>query len=275
MKASEFVAAYAGKGLATCEREALNQIAEGGLAQPPSLEVPVQIPPSAGQAGHTGSFFAVGDYLAIGEPGDYLRIPLTPRNAQRVADLFSVQLPTRKMVDAIYAAAPVKVELGGEVPNKGADLNQYLAHSRKMDDAIVREGGMLPGSLLAGGAPLGAGVRPVAGGMKDVVVAPNMPAGKVLIYGWHHKDGSHTQPFSYVHSAEYVDYSHGVRLISPNMIVDGRETTVAEVLADPVLSKLLSDQGPVVRPRYGKPPPSFGGEALSYGEMLARLRALG
>ena len=271
MRATEFVQTYAKKGLATWEREALNLIAEGGLAQPPSLPVPVQTPD--GQ--HTGTFFAVGDYLAIGEPGDYLRIPLTPRSAQRVADLFSVGLPTRKMVDAIWAAAPTKVELGGEVPNKGADLNQYLAHSRKMDDAIVRAGGMQAGSLLAGGSPLSGGVRPVAGGMKDIVIAPNVPAGKVLIYGWHHLDGNHTQPFSDIHSDQYVDYSHGVRLISPNMVVDGRDVTVAEILADPVLSKLLSDQGPVLRPRYGKPPPSFGGEPLTYAEMLARLRALG
>ena len=266
MKASEFVAAYAGKGLATWEREALNLIAEGDLAQPPTLEVPVQTPDGA----HRGSFFAVGDYLAIGEPGDYMRMPLTPRNAQRVADLFSVQLPTRKMVDAIYAAAPAKLTMKGEVPNRGADLNQYLAHSRRVDAQIAAFGGP---------------ARPTAGGMKDVIVAKTIPyddgprpvrPGKVVIYGGIRPDGRVLQGKSDVHDEGYIDYSHGIRLVAPNMVVDGRETTIAEVLRDPVLSSMLSDEGTIERPRYGKPPPPpAGGEALTYAQMLARLRELG
>ena len=44
--------------------------------------------------------------------------------------------------------------------------------------------------------------------------------------------------------------SHGVRLVAGTMIVDGREMSVQEVLADPELSKLLSDEGAIRQPRY-------------------------
>ena len=49
-----------------------------------------------------------------------------------------------------------------------------------------------------------------------------------------------------------VDYSHGIRLVQQRMMVNGATTTVAQVLADPKLAGLLSDEGPsqfrVIRP---------------------------
>jgi hypothetical protein len=43
----------------------------------------------------------------------------------------------------------------------------------------------------------------------------------------------------------YVDYSHGIRLVSPRMIVDGRPMQVQEVLKDKELCALLSNEGPI------------------------------
>ena len=45
------------------------------------------------------------DYLAVGSDDDFVRMPMTPQTAQQIADLFGCILPTRKMVDAIDAAA--------------------------------------------------------------------------------------------------------------------------------------------------------------------------
>ena len=46
----------------------------------------------------------------------------------------------------------------------------------------------------------------------------------------------------------YVDYSHGIRLVKQQMIVDGVPMSVADVLADPNLCVLLSDEGVVTNP---------------------------
>jgi hypothetical protein len=79
----------------------------------------------------------------------------------------------------------------------------------------------------------------VAGHKKDVVDTRRDRPGRVAIYGWHQANGQPIQPLSTVHHSAYVDYSHGVRLMSDRMIVDGRSMSVAEVRADPTLSRLL------------------------------------
>jgi hypothetical protein len=73
---------------------------------------------------------------------------------------------------------------------------------------------------------------------------------KVAIYGWHHTNGSFIQPLYLGHTETWVDYSHGVRLVQQKMTVNGNPTTVADVLADPKLSGLLSDEGVIANPRY-------------------------
>lgn len=255
MRGSEFVSAFARRGLPVWEAAVARMAAAGELSPWPMVAVPVASPDGK----HAGEFFATSDYLAIGEPGDRLRMPLTPRSAEAIADLFGMQLPTRKMVDAIWQAAKVKLApieapmLGRGEVNRGANLAQYLAHSRAIDAQLAALGPLAVGEL-------------VAGLKKDVVVAPEIPKGKVLIYGWHRPDGSRVQPYSWVHDADgYIDYSHGIRLVAPGMQLDGQNVFVADVLKDPELSRLLSDQGPVPSPRY------YGRSAPKPGSLAATL----
>ena len=50
-----------------------------------------------------------------------------------------------------------------------------------------------------------------------------------------------------MHGARYADYSHGIRLVSDIVYVNGVRRSMAEVLADPQLAGLLSDEGPLPR----------------------------
>jgi hypothetical protein len=50
------------------------------------------------------------DYLAIGSDADFVRVPMTPKTAARIADAFGCTLPTRKVVDEVYRTAAVKLE---------------------------------------------------------------------------------------------------------------------------------------------------------------------
>ena len=61
--------------------------------------------------------------------------------------------------------------------------------------------------------------RLVAGHKKDVVIANKVFAttGKVAIYGWHRAVGKPIQPLYTGHTAAWVDYSHGVRLVRRRM----------------------------------------------------------
>ena len=79
-----------------------------------------------------------------------------------------------------------------------------------------------------------------------------------------------------------VDYSHGIRLVQQRMMVNGATTTVAQVLADPKLAGLLSDEGPsqfrVIRPTPSRrhrleklwPPRHRVPAQRAFGERIAR-----
>ena len=182
------------------------------------------------------------DYLAVGADDDYFLAPLSPATAQAIADALGCVLPTRKMVDAIYRAAPLKLAPAPIPPSPAMTTAPVFAQH----NATVRA--QRAAALAA--HPLG---TLVAGHKKDVVLTPQLAdaPGKVAIYGWHKADGTAIQPLYLGHAASWVDYSHGTRLVRRDMMVHGTPTTVDAVLADPKLCVLLSDEGPMRGYRYG------------------------
>jgi len=145
------------------------------------------------------------------------------------------------MVDDIYRAATVKLPPAPIPPSadmiKVETWVQHQATIRKQRAEASATTGL------------------IAGHKKDVVVTNQMVAapGKVAIYGWHRLDGSPIQPLYLGHTESWVDYSHGIRLIAREMKVNGKSTTVEDVLANAELSSLLSDEGAISSPRYPKP----------------------
>jgi hypothetical protein len=109
----------------------------------------------------------------------------------------------------------------------------YVTHNAKVEEQ-ARTLGVTEGSL-------------VSGDKKDVVVSNRLERnpGKIAIYGWHKLDGAAIQPLSTIHGACYADYSHGIRLVSQTMVVDGETKSVYDVLEDPTLSQTISDEGPI------------------------------
>jgi hypothetical protein len=157
-------------------------------------------------------------------------MPMTPQTAQRIADKFDAVLPTKRLVDDVYAAAAVKLK-PSPMPNvRVADTpDRYLSHQKTIEAQRAGQGGL------------------VAGHKKDIVIG-NMLArapAKVVIYGWHQPNGKAIQPESSVHGNFYVDYSHGVRLVARQMMVDGKAKDIRDVLKDKELCWLVSDQCPV------------------------------
>jgi len=172
------------------------------------------------------------DYLAVGSDRDFARVPLTPAAAQEIADRHGFALPTRLMVAQIHARAELQLEPRPLGEPRQA-VTTFLAH----DDLIeAQRAGQRLGLL-------------VSGIKKDVVVTPGLVAqpDRVAIFGWFRPDGDPIQPLYLGHRATYVDYSHGVRLVSPTVEVDGERIPLADVLADPVLHALLSDEGMLAR----------------------------
>ena len=190
---------------------------------------------------NSATYFVTPDYLAVGSDNDYFLTPLSPIMAQGVADLAHCNLPTKKMVDDIYAAAEVKLTPSPIPPSPAmATVPIFIQH-----DATVH--GQRQEQLAK--HPLGS---LVAGHKKDVVISGKLPATgeKVAIYGWHKPDGKPIQPLYTGHADFYADYSHGIRLVQLSLKVDDRARTVPEILADKTLAGLLSDEGPISTPKY-------------------------
>jgi len=174
------------------------------------------------------------DYLAVGSDRDFLRMPMNLHTAAGVADDLGFMLPTRKMVDAIYEQSDVHLRPQPMRPGpEMSSIDYYVRHNHSVTAQIA--------SL---NAPLGA---LISGNKKDVVLSNRLATrpGRIAIYGWHRPDGEPIQPLSTVHGANYADYSHGVRLVSDTVYIDGKAAPMRKVLRDPVLAAVLSDEGPV------------------------------
>ncbi len=228
-------------GLAEREAEVYREVLAGNVPGFLRRLCPMRVTNVSRGLTNTALFYVTPDYLAVGSDADYLLMPLSPGMAQRLADALQCSLPTPKMVDAIYSAAPVKLSPAPIPPS--AAMTTIAVFSNHNEMVRVQRAEQLAQH------PLGA---LVAGHKKDVVICARLAAspGKVAIYGWHRTNGSPIQPLYLGHAASWVDYSQCVRLVSQDTIVNDRPRKVAEVLADPDLAGLLSDEGKIQCARY-------------------------
>ena len=182
----------------------------------------------------TVTFCALPDYLAIGSSRDFLLVPMRLQTALMVASYYGFLLPTRKMVDAIYEQAslrlvPQPLPAGSEMRS----TDYYRRHNLMIAEQRSRFG-IAPGVL-------------TAGDKKDLVLTNRLwrTPQSLAIYGWHRAVASPIQPLSTVHGARYVDYSHGVRLVGPVAYVDGEPKALVDILQDTELASVLSDEGAI------------------------------
>jgi hypothetical protein len=188
-------------------------------------------------ATHALAYHVMPDYLAIGSDEDFVRMPMMPHTAQAFCDDFGFVLPTREMVNDIWAAATVHLDprpLTEERESPRTDLQ----HQRLIERQLAGTG---PGAF-------------VAGDKKDVIVTTVLRErpGHVAIYGWHYPNGEPIQPLYTGHVDWYVDYSHGIRPVRRWMRVDGLLRSFEQVLTDPARAGLLSDEGELAVPRYDR-----------------------
>ena len=190
------------------------------------------VPITVRSTSHVATYFVMPDYLSVGDDDDFFRLPMTPMTARAVADAFDCVLITRKISDDIYQNAPLRLP---PIPltEKRESVQTFYQHHQAIEAQRARAG-----------KPLG---TLIAGIKKDVVLTNRLleKSHRVAIYGWHQPDGRPIQPLTIVHADTYVDYSHGVRLMSRLVIVDNHPRTVLDVLKDNALCALLSDEGPL------------------------------
>lgn len=236
---SAFIATIAHEAKAPREEATRREILAGNIPSFLRTLVPVEASiTGADGVRHTVRYEVMPDYLAIGSDSDFVRMPMTPYTAQAFGDAYGFVLPTKKMVDDIWASAPVHLDPRPLTKDRDSTLT-FLEHHRIIEEQLA-------------GQPRGVFV---AGIKKDVVVSNKLleRPNRVAIYGWHYLNGQPIQPVYAGHVDWYIDYSHGIRPVRRRMLVDGQPMTFEAILADSVKRALLTDEGALALTRYPTP----------------------
>jgi hypothetical protein len=267
MTGSQFMASVSSMTFDQREAEIYREISRGNV--PDFMRYLKKLQSSftdANGVAHAVVYEAMPDYLCIGSNEDFCRIPMGPITAQRLANLFGATMPTPKLVDDIYLKADVKLAPVTYTPvgNQNELVSKFVEHNTAIE-----------AQRAAAGKPLGA----IVGGIKKDVVLSNKitdaaSANHVVIYGWHRIDGTPIQPVYSGHIISYVDYSHGIRLINNQMLVDSVVMTAGQILTNTTLYKVLSNEAaPMSQTSYLKDnsipavPKSFGVRSESGSSM--------
>jgi hypothetical protein len=225
---SEFARRTSGLSSADRDRAVVAELERGNVPSFLGHLAPVKLTNNASDGPAT--IWVTPDYLAIGSNDDFLYVPLTYYSATIVADRFGSVLPTARMVDAIYEQSAHHLTPAPLPAGPLMRSNLYLSrHQQRIDEQ-------------RSGLPLG---ELISGHKKDLVLSNRLlqVPGRVAIYGWHRAPGDPIQPLSTVHGAQYVDYSHGVRLVSTTVLVDGRPRSIYDALQDSQIAPVLSREG--------------------------------
>jgi len=194
-------------------------------------------------------YYVSNDYLSLGDNFGWIHCPmspLTPRAFMRTNDYI---LPTPKMVRQIYSAAITKPravawgELYKSVEKKfNRDSTKcYLDHSNKIKSQMIQLGHKEDNLI--------------AGHKKDVVLTNILANPKyknnVAIYGWFNSDGTVIQNLNAIdHIVSYVDYSHGLRMIKNDCLLNGMPRKLTDIFSDTRLATMIHDE-PLRFKQYG------------------------
>ena len=186
----------------------------------------------------------LNDYLSLGANEDFIRMPMTPILAQIIADSLNCSLPTAYLVDQIAKAADGAIEPFPFRPfdNRNEQIITFEDNNNVIN-ALIKAKGYNNNQLISG-------MR------KDIIITHKISSDSsrlnhVTIYGWHYPNGKRIQPSNNIHSNDYVDYSHGVRLIKRNVKINGKYYDIQDVLTDSIMYEILSDEDrPMIKATY-------------------------
>jgi len=209
--------------------------------------------------GHSATFFVFRDALKI----DGVRILVSARLAQQIADMLDCSLLTPKLADLLFEQRSVTLKPLPRQPVV-ADTKTMIAQSQRIDDAISAAGGDTGGIIQSVGKHW-------------VLVNKIKGTAKAANYGWHFEGSSFggqkfeptvslpgvrlIQGVGTRHDASHVDYSQNLVLVSNEVEVDGQTMSLRDVLQDPEYAGLASHEGVLhvlAQPGAGTYSPSSG-----------------
>jgi len=184
--------------------------------------------------GNSAWFAVSADALMI----DGLRVATTHRTAELIARTLCCHLLTPRLADALHAQATAVIGPRIQSPCTASNA-AVIRHSEACDVALTGKHGLVSGT--------GKHWVNCAGMHKNKTRGYN--------YGWHAKGAPHRaatpeggrlwQPLASAHTLDHVDYSQTLRVMHGRCTVNGQEMLTRDVVASPLLWRLLSHEGPL------------------------------
>ena len=226
---SDFIEMVKGMDADTRDRVFTEKLMNGGLPEFMShfIRIDVSFVDSTVGKPISGYYFVMPDYLCIGTNDDFIRMPIQPKYAQRIADHFGCFLSTKKICDDVYKAAVIKLEPFPLTVDRDS-LYTFVTHNCIIEEQRQNREGL------------------IAGHKKDVIITHKIRKdtrpNRVALYGWHKLDGSPIQPVYTGHIDWYVDYSHGFRLVQQTIYINDTPMNYMDVMKHPLYHKLICDE---------------------------------
>jgi hypothetical protein len=177
-------------------------------------------------------YFVYSDYLSAGDDNGFVYLPCNPKQLHAFMEQKNLLLPTTQMVKQIYAASEIKPPvITSRSLKNGSSKTSSPLNIPEHSEALQK--------YLANG-------KLTAGHKKDVVLTDNLLhknyANNVAIFGWFTSDGEIIQKLNFVdHSIGYFDYSHGLRMVYNECLLNDKPSTLKEIFKDQRLCRLVHD----------------------------------
>jgi hypothetical protein len=206
------------------------------------------VPVEYAASGFVAKFNVMEDALKI----DGVRVNVSAKLQQNLADLFDASLMTAQLADLVYARAVRRID-PAPMPISST-VASMVKHSSNVDNKLKK---------LSSSSGL------VADPGKHWILDKKLEQllGRACNYGWHFTGDSYQglkgfsvpssinrlngsvvkviQPNATAHDALHSDYSQVCQLVSQVCWVDGVEKRFSDLLVDPQLSILVNHQGPL------------------------------
>ena len=226
---------------------------------------------------HTATIMVMADSLMIGTENS-VRIPASATLCQQIADRLGLMMPTSRVFDLLWRQGSQL-----EPALQPADPNER--HKQKLDGPPYYSPSM---------GDIGASLKYHDDTDKEIaaLTQPNGPLfahgkvwlltnayaqhpGKAINYGYASKRAPYTstsgirmwQTPGSAHDCAHSDHSQIVRLFDPRIVVDGQQMDARDVLVNPELAPLLSDEGVLKYLRVPGVPELARGTVISIPEV--------
>lgn len=193
--------------------------------------------------GHTAEIPVMRRALAIGVPGDALRVSTNFKTAQQIADMLGLMMMTPHVMNLQAQQAPLRTAPHPQQPwvddftmSKTKRMGEY---SRLMDKHLPDSGQMMMNE--------GKNWVLTKRYWNDPDLAKRHNGAN---HGWYPIAGGIIQNRGLKHNMDHVDYSQLLSFMGPIALVDGTPMAIQDMLGSPEFAPLVSDEGTLPGARH-------------------------